>query len=160
LEREKGESKIAGIEAMRSLKVIFTLRYREWEKLFKVAIIGAIGAVFQYLVFNLLRLRMEPHYAIAISVEVAIVSNFLLNNVWTFRDNRFTFEDAKIIISKFVQFNVFSLGSFTVQTLLMKFGVQAFGRGFFIENGLMAVGILLGLIINYLVYTKIIWRKS
>jgi len=160
LERDKGESKIAGSEAMRSLKVIFTLRYREWEKFIKVCVVGAIGLLVQTLVFNVLRLKIAPQFANAVGVEFAIISNFLINNVWTFEKEKIPFSDFKRLLPKFAQFNLVSFGSLAIQFVVMTAGVKFLGRGFFIENGLNVFGVLLGLIWNFIMYTKLIWRKK
>lgn len=160
LERDKGESKINGSEAMRSLKVIFILRYREWEKLIKVCVVGAIGFFVQALFFNLLRLTLAPQFANAIAVEAAIISNFVINNVWTFSGEKIPFTNLKKLLPKFAQFNLVSMGSLIIQFIVMTIGIKVLGRGFWIENGLNVVGVLIGLIWNFIMYTKLIWKKN
>lgn len=160
LERDKGESKIAGAEALRSLKVIFILRYRAWEKLIKVAVVGFIGFLVQALVYNSLRLglKIDPGIATPIGVEAAIISNFIINNIWTFSADKIPFTNLKKLLPKFFMFNLTSMGSLLIQTAIVKGGTLVLGEGFFIENGLLVVGILVGLVWNYIMYTKVIWK--
>lgn len=158
LERDKGESKIAGAEAARSLKVIFTLRYREWEKFLKVCVVGGIGMLVDVGFFNLFRLFLPPQVATVFSTELAIVSNFVINNIWTFEREKIPFSNIKLLGSKFLQFNLVSLGSVLIQFVVMTLGVKFLGRGFLVENSLKLVGILIGLAWNFVMYTKVIWH--
>jgi len=172
VEREKGKSKITKKTLQESMRVVLTLRYRENEKFFKVCVIGLIGFVIQSTGFNILRLTgMEPWWANTIAVEFAIISNYLLNNFWTFSAQRIglkeliTLKIASLSIKinaffyKFILMNAVSLGSILIQAVLIYLGVRAFGKGFWIENGLMIAGILIGLIWNFTMYKKVIWKK-
>jgi len=160
IDRSKGKSKFPRNNIIDSLRVVFTLRLKEQEKLIKVMIVGSIGAVIQFLIFNLLRLRLAPEYANTIAVEVAVISNFTINNFWTFKKEKIHFRELKKLISKFIQFNLVSLGSIIIQFFTLKIGVSLLGRSLIIENLLVAAGILLGLIWNYIMYTRLIWKSK
>lgn len=89
----------------------------------------------------------------AVGAEFAIVSNFFLNNHWTFRHRKI---GNNQIVVKFLQFNGTSLGALVIQagmvalgTLLM--GVTAY-RSFYV------LGVGLGLIWNYFMYSRVIWK--
>lgn len=133
------------------------IRAEKSARFLKVAVVGAIGAVVQFTIFNILRLMMLPEYAIALAVEVAIISNFTLNNLWSFKDKKISFGDWKFF-RKFLQFNFLSFGSLLIQFLVMKIGVFALGRSFLWENFLAALGILLGLVWNYFAYSRFVWK--
>ena len=60
---------------------------------------------------------------------------------------------------RFVKFNILSLGSIVIQNLVLFFGIRILGQTLLIENGLVLLGIILGLIWNYLMYTKVVWKK-
>jgi len=95
IDRAKGKSKFPKNNVMDSLRVVFTLRYRENEKFLKVCVVGVIGLVIQLTIFNILRIVMlNPFRSVnlfgfllvlpvhtLISVELAIISNFIINNV-------------------------------------------------------------------------------
>jgi len=63
---------------------------REQKRFAKFAIVGAIGTVVDYSVFNLFAylLGLEEVIAQGISFTAAVTSNFILNRAWTFRDSR------------------------------------------------------------------------
>ena len=62
----------------------------EFTRFFKFAIVGAIGAVVDFGVLNLLVLvaGMPKEYANLVSVSCAIISNFTWNRFWTFPESR------------------------------------------------------------------------
>ncbi len=135
------------------------IRFEKSIRFFKVAVVGAIGAGIQFVIFNILRLTFNPEYAIVLAVEAAIVSNFLLNNFWSFKDKKIKFKGTRVL-GKFLQFNLLSLGSLIIQFLVMKIGVFLLGRSFIGENFLAALGILLGLFWNYFAYSHFVWKTK
>ena len=60
---------------------------------------------------------------------------------------------------RFVKFNILSLGSIIIQNLVLLGGIKLLGQSFWIENALIIIGIIFGLIWNYLMYTKVVWKK-
>lgn len=160
VDRSQGRSKFPRNNIIDSLRVVFSLRLRDSRKFIQVAVVGFIGSIVQFIIFNLLRLSFSPEYANVFAVEAAVISNFSLNNLWTFKANRIPVKQAKKLIIKFLQFNLASMGSIIIQFLVLKIGVNLLGRSFLIENSLVAVGILLGLVWNYLMYTRWIWKKK
>jgi len=160
IDRTKGKTKFPKNNIIDSLRVVFTLRWRKSEKFLKVCVVGFMGAVVQFSIFNVLRLRLKPEWANAIAVEIAVICNFIVNNIWTFKEEKIKFNQLKKLASKFLQFNLVSMGSITIQFIVMKAGVAMFGRSFILENLLVMIGILIGLIWNYTMYTKLIWKKK
>lgn len=158
--RTLGESKISGQTASDILRTVILLRLKESEKLIKVLIVGSIGAVIQFSFFNLLRTTFSPEYANALAVEMAVIANFIINNAWTFKAEKIKASKLTQLLSKFAQFNLVSLGSILIQFIVLKVGVGLFGRSLIIENLLVAAGILLGLIWNFTMYTKVIWKSK
>lgn len=63
---------------------------REQKRFAKFAIVGSIGTVVDYLVFNIgaFLLGFPELYAQGISFVAAVASNFILNRNWTFKDAR------------------------------------------------------------------------
>ncbi len=159
IDRTKGKSKFPKNNVMDSLRVVFTLRLRESQRFLKVCVVGFIGAVIQFTIFNFLRVSLSPEIANTIAVEFAIIANFLINNLWTFKDAKIEFRLSKLI-GKFAQFNLVSLGSIIIQFTVMWIGTRLLGRSFLLENGLVMIGILIGLVWNYTMYTKLIWKKK
>jgi dolichol-phosphate mannosyltransferase len=160
IDRSKGKSKFPTNNVRDSLLLCFRLRWRDSKQFLQVCVVGGIGAVVQFSFFNLLRNSFDPAFANAIAVEFAVISNFVINNVWTFKEDKIAFSKAGKLLGKFLVFNLVSLGSIFIQFVVMKLGVGILGRGFLIENGLVMVGILIGLVWNFTMYKKVVWKKK
>ena len=126
-------------------------------------IVGGIGFIVQFITFRLLRgADLRPALATALSAEVAIVSNFIWNNSWTFADQKiFT---VKQILIKFFQFNLTSLGSIIIQAIISEIGTRTLGIrylafGINTDDVYLMIGILVGLFWNYTMYKLVIWKK-
>ncbi len=160
IDRTEGKSKFPKNNVIDSLRVVFTLRWQESQKFLKVCLVGFVGTVIQLTIFNVLRSMLQPEFANLIAVEVAVVSNFTINNLWTFKDSKIKANQLGKLLAKFLQFNLVSLGSILIQFLVVKIGVSILGRSLILENFLVIIGILIGLIWNYTMYTKIIWKNK
>ena len=124
----------------------------------KVALIGIFGALVQFIVYTAIRLSFSfsPQLSTALSAELAIISNFYLNHHWAFKDR----QDSGPLFSKFLSFNVLSIGSPIIQILTVHLGVTTFGEGLVYEWVFLSAGLLLGLIWNYISYSRIVWREK
>jgi len=156
--RTLGESKISGQTASDILKTVIFLRFKQNEKLIKVMIVGGVGTIIQMVFFNIFRLKMHLSLAQNLAIELAVVSNFTLNNIWTFKDHKFSIKEFFKLVAGFVKFNLASIGSIIIQNVILLLGIKLLGRSFLIENSLVVVGILIGLIWNYLMYTRVVWK--
>jgi putative flippase GtrA len=63
---------------------------KERNRFFKFALVGALGAVIDFIVMNLLShfTAMSLVYAGTISISCAVISNFALNRFWTYPESR------------------------------------------------------------------------
>ena len=88
---------------------------KERNRFVKFAIVGAIGAVVDFGIFNLLTqfTKIAPVVASVLSFCAAVVSNFLLNRYWTYPDSR-----TKRLRRQLVQFGVVSLIGLGIRTPL------------------------------------------
>ena len=69
--------------------MILVKNQRERTRFIRFVIVGIIGTVVDFIVFNLLLvLGLEEHLAQALSFTVAVFSNFTWNRVWTYPDSR------------------------------------------------------------------------
>ena len=195
VDRKIGQSKLGSEYIKNTLLYIFKARFDEiiGSRVFKFVITGGVGTLVQLASFALLRATVfsgESWLQVAnfISIELAIISNFIINGLWTFGDRRL---DKKQLLPKFLQFNLGSAGSVVIQLLIMQLFVSLWGQGALwawehcgdcqLPSGVMTnsicrqctmiftlskenlyqlVGIFLGLFINYFIYNKIIWKKQ
>lgn len=86
---------------------------RERSRFLRFAVVGIIGAVVDFGVFNLLTsfLRVRPVYASMLSFAAAVCSNFIWNRYWTYPDSR-----SKRISQQIVQFAIISVIGLAIRT--------------------------------------------
>lgn len=158
-DRRFGHSKIAPSEYIRDV-VAFVLRQRIKRAIYgpflKVCIVGTIGFIINTVVLEtLVAAGLHPSIGSAAGAELAIVSNFLLNNTWSFQHRKIT---GLRIVKKFVQFNTTSVGAIILQAGTVAIGTFLFGiptyRFFYL------IGVGLGLFWNYAMYSRVIWRRT
>lgn len=164
-DRKKGVSKINAIEYMlNSLAYIF-----QNSGFIKYVIVGLIGFAvdfgFAYLLINTLGLN-KPLSNI-LSAEIAIISNFFLNNFWSFRHKMIQGGVASYL-KKFALFNGVSSVSLLIQgggmyLALLLLGDRLLQLPFLnIQSWIVyKVFIIAGIVIpySYVMYNKFIWKK-
>lgn len=153
------------------------------EHFLKFLVVGSIGFIINttVLIFGV-RSGFRPSIAGPLGAEIAIISNFLLNNFWTFSDKTITSWD--VLPSKFLTFNILSLSSVIIQFIFLKTGEKIFGLSEFkkplsevihlqkLVPGVLVklnkklttymvfymAGVGVGLIVNFIIYSQIIWK--
>jgi dolichol-phosphate mannosyltransferase len=167
IDRSYGKSKLGTEYIKNTLFYIFKVRIREIlsMRFIRFGIVGLFGAVIQLSALTLFRSFIPFSLANLLAIEVAIVSNFIWNNVWTFADRKLK---ATQIPGKFVQFNLASAGSIVIQEIVVIGGELLIGLEYLFNVGIVKVdtgllfaitGILLGMIWNYFAYNRIVWNK-
>lgn len=157
-DRAGGTSKFEPGTAVEVLWACIKTRLHDEEtaRFIRFGIVGSIGYV-----INALFLAILPHYigiepfVWALATEAAIISNFTLNNVWTFRKEQVK-GNAKIM-SKFLHFNATSAGALVIQTVLGSVAVWMFGPEY--RQLILPVTTLLAVVpYNWHMYRKYIWK--
>lgn len=160
--RTSGESKIIKNEMQETLRVIFKLQMQnpKIRRFIKFGIVGSTGLTIQttfFEVFGVFTNLLSPSVATALGGELAIISNFILNNAWTFKEHKVS-GTRKLL--KFVQFNLSSLLALTIQFIILSIG-QYVAKGDKLIIQIFYFGaILIILVINFYVYNKFIWKTS
>ncbi len=158
--RETGISKYMTNEIIESLKVIllFQLHNPKIKQFIKFGIVGFIGYVFNAVgLYFFTKWNFPGWLAWALAVEIAIVSNFTWNNLWTFREKQI--HGLIRTILKFIQFNLTSIGALLIQTMFGSLSDQLFGIEYR-QYALPVIIVFFVLPYNYLMYTLVIWRKK
>lgn len=147
---------------MPSLCLFFRYSVTEFKGYSKVCLVGLVGMVIQFTGFNLLRHFILPQYANAIATELAIISNFILNNSYSFKQHKvsYTSDGFRGILKKGLYFNSVSLLSLLIQFVVVTIGVHFFQRGILLENVYVFIGIIIGSLVNYFFYSRLIWKKK
>ena len=180
IDRTVGQSKIGPEYMKNTLEFIIKMRLTtlSQNRVLKFASVGLFGALIQVISLQIWRAALglvistsqENRFMIAnlLAIETAVVSNFMLNNAWTFTDVKLK---PSQVPAKFLAFNLSSIGSIVIQMVVAAIGTSIIGiRPLFnvpfleyeIDSGLLFVvtGILLGMIWNYFAYTRLIWKTK
>lgn len=191
-ERTEGSSKIERRDLFDSFIVVMKLRIRDSARFIKFLVTGGTGFATQIIIQEgsiyiglaavmaafLLPLEqsllgvndlegLSHTVGAALGAEAAILSNFLINNFWTFEDTRKLKEKSPFFI-RLLKFNGFSLLSISLQTLAVYLGERFIGPEMNLANYTVPtrIAILFPTIIfiviplNYLIYNKLIWKTQ
>jgi len=154
--RRKEKSKFNPAEMISTFKVAIILAVRDKQRFIKFAVVGFTGYLINATVLEVFyRLGFTPAISAAIGAEFAIMSNFTLNNFWTFKEKKIT--GIKNVILKFGQFNLTSIGAIILQAAVVGGLSRFFGEQ--LRQFYLIVAILFFVIpYNYTVYNIFIWR--
>lgn len=192
-DRVLGRSKIAPLEYIIDLlKYVISARILELKRFIKFLIVGGTGFVLQistqeisvrsgfaqiiaFIISPIIFSFTQHHGMIAIrdavgggfGAETAVISNFMFNNFWTFKDARKLKEKSPFII-RLLKFNLTSFGSIFLQATSIWLFVRLLGEhiaflSYVIPTRVVVVIptiIFLVIPLNYFVYNKIIWKTQ
>jgi len=145
--RLAGESKMKANEIIDYVKQLIMLSDYRTFKFIAVGVSGVfVNLGLLWLLVSLINL--SEFLAAIISIEASILSNFFLNDFWTFKDRR-----RGKFIYRLIKCHGSALGpvvNYAVYVLLF-----AIGLNYIIADG---VGILFGFVANYLFSEMVVWR--
>ena len=159
IDRRFGRSKIAPLEYILSIiSFVLSSRYIALMKgsFPRFAVVGAIGFLINTVILEfLVKSGFHPAIGSATGAEFAIVSNFILNNTWTFHHRKIR---GLALLPKFVQFNVAAFGGLSIQSGTVFIGTHITGLDTYFLWYMLGVSI--GLVWNYLMYSRVIWKSK
>jgi dolichol-phosphate mannosyltransferase len=131
-----------------------------WEELGKIirfAIVGCSGILVNMGLLWLLTGIAGVYYLVSsiVAIEVSIISNFLLNDHWTF--GKGGGHRARPISSRFALFQLVSIGGAAINWLVL-FLLTEFGGVYYLASNM--AGILAAFIWNYLVNRHLTWKRG
>lgn len=156
IDRQYGVSKINTFQYMfQTLFYVFT-----HSSFIRYVIVGVTGAVIDFgLSYIFIEKVMTTIWlATLISTESAIISNFLLNNFWSFSHKKLE-GTAGAISKKFLNFNLISSGAILIQTV----GIHTLSTIFGEQLWFVYKFFILAFIVipySYILYNKIIWKSK
>ncbi|MDQ3239598.1 MAG: glycosyltransferase [bacterium] len=171
VDRRAGRSKINTALYIREL-LLFALkiRLRKSKQFLKFVIVGSTGFIintFGLIIFHKV-FHLSESFSASLGAEIAIISNFLLNNYWTFKHIKTNNQGIWGRFVKFLKFNLSSFGAIAIQFVLLELGRRyitpnlpisdTLKREVYLVYYIFAVG--LGLIYNYIMYSRVIWKKQ
>jgi dolichol-phosphate mannosyltransferase len=155
--RSHGESKLSSRQQIEYLRHIYSLMRRTGEtwRIIKFCLVGISGIfVNEGLLWILAQLAGLPLViASPISIECSIISNFTLNNFFTFHDRRSL--ALKSTLYRLLKFNLVSLGGLAINLGVLLFFTHVIGVYYLVAN---LFGIVVAFIWNYILSTWWTWR--
>ncbi len=146
--RVRGKSKLGAAEILNYLIHVLNLM----PDYLKFASVGALGTLVNLGTLALLRYVVGIHHYIAsaVAIEVSVIHNFTLNDLWTFRESR--------VGNPLMRLLKFHLTSLTA--ILIQYVTSVITYTYLIRESIVAqlIGILLGYVVNYLASRTFVWR--
>lgn len=125
----------------------------------KFVIVGFIGFAIDFGISYMFieKFRSAVWLGTIISTESAIVSNFFLNNYWSFAHKKL---ESKLVsfIPNFLKFNLVSSGSILIQTLGVQLAANFFGKKIWYLYKIIII-VLVIIPYSYILYNKFIWKE-
>lgn len=152
------KSKFNTKETIASLKVTLIIAIKDKAKLIKFGTVGFTGFLVNFMFLRVFRsLGFSETLSWALSTELAIVNNYIFNNIWTFRESKIA--GLGKTISKFMQFNATSAGALVIQSIFGPLGVKLVGVQY---DALVLAFVVVFLVLpyNYFMYNRVIWKTK
>ena len=120
----------------------------------KYALVAVSGIFVNYSILFLLYGYFGIYYLIAatIAIESSIISNFILNNIWTFRDRG----RKESIIFKFFKFNLICFGGLLINISILALLKENFSFNVYVAELFRILG---GFLWNFSLSNFWAWKK-
>jgi len=131
--------------------------WREWKKLIKFGLVGLSGIFVNMGI--LIFLKEYAGFSIPVAslfaIELSILSNFLLNDVWTFRDT----QNHKLSRwwHRLLSFQVVSVGGALINFVILNVLTYIVGIDYRVAN---ILGILIAFGWNFILNRNVTWMKA
>lgn len=155
--RDRGDSKMEKNNFFDSLRVVLSIRISENLSFFKFATVGVVGVISDTSLFNIFRLTFAGNIASLLSGFISMTITFILNNNWSFGENKLS--SKKDFLKSAPIYYISSAIPIVFRSWLISYANTTFGNTFIVSNLAFVLGILVGLIWNFTVYSRIIWKK-
>ncbi len=153
--RSGGESKLSSRQQIEYLKQLYTLMKQKGELLrfLKFCAVGLSGVLVNEGLLWLLTEIAGLYYRLsgALSYEASIISNFVLNDYFTFPDRR----SKEPFWKRLLKFNAVSLGGWAINQGTLWFFTEIVGFHYLVSN---LIGIAIATMWNYVINTWWTWK--
>lgn len=160
-ERQAGESKVTWKQYLEYLQHLIRLRLSLSSRFIQFCLVGLTGVVLD---MGLLFLLSDPSMLAwpltrskIIASELAIINNFLWNDLWTFGDITRRQPSRKQQLKRFIKFNLICLAGLVLNVILLNIFFNFFGMNRYLAN-FCAIAIVT--FWNFWVNLKLSWRVT
>lgn len=156
--RTQEKSKFNWKEMVSTFKLAIILGIIDKQRFIKFGIVGGTGFIVNYIGLEILkRIGLSTYLSTLLATEAAIISNFIFNNIWTFKDKIIT--SLKDLIVQFFKFNLSSLFAVIVQPFIVTGAVKLLGDTSWVHLGALLFALFFVVMpYNYIVYNLVIWK--
>ncbi len=128
----------------------------EFRRFLKFAVVGGSGVIVNLGLLWFLKEVLGIYYllAAAASIEVSIITNFILNEYWTFRDMR---QNDVGILKRGVKFNIVSVVGMAINITVLYLFTDLAGL-YYMHSEIL--GIIAAFLWNYFVNLAWTWRQK
>ncbi|MBN1162284.1 glycosyltransferase family 2 protein [Patescibacteria group bacterium] len=158
--RNRGDSKMEQDNAIDTLRIILYLRYKDSESFIRFCVVGFVGFFTDMGIANVLYSFsfFPPNVSATTSALIATFVTYYLNNMWSFSDRKIV--DFRKTLKSLVVYYVSSSVPIIFRFWFVAYITGQFADNFALYNFSILVSIIIGLVWNYTIYSKIIWRRS
>ena len=130
--------------------------WREWKKVFKFGIVGLSGIVVNLVLLQaFLMAGLSGYIALFFAIAIAILNNFLWNDLWTFRTSSRRADTS--MWQRLGFFYVISAGGAAINYGIALLLIQGIGMNIFLSD---LIGILVGFSWNFLINRRMTWGRK
>jgi len=123
-----------------------------WRRFVKFNVVGLTGIVVnEGLLILLASSGVYYVYASAVAIEISIISNFILNDLWTFRDRRHGH-----VLTRLLKFNGLMLVGLVVNLAILYAGTYYLAVNYALSN---LAGIAVAFVVRYWLSVRYAWIK-
>ncbi len=171
-ERTEGESKVTWKQYVDYIQHLIRLRLSTGRigkmsqkvnfpvgRFLRFGAVGLSGVFVDLTIFHLMRtvINLGLTRSTILSAEVAILNNFLWNDLWTFGDISRKQTGKRQRFKRFLKFNIVCLAGIIIQTLVVNFLYNNLGMNQYIAK---LIAIAVATIWNFWVNLKLSWRVT
>lgn len=167
-ERQEGESKVTWKQYVEYIGHLVRLRFARWPvaRFFRFGAVGFSGVFVDMAILYLLSDPSTLGWGLTrskiIASELAIVNNFLWNDLWTFGDISSQQRGLRKRVKRFVKFNIICLAGLVLNVLLLNLlfnvlGFQYLPYGRYLANLIAIAAVTFW---NFWINLKLSWRVT
>jgi dolichol-phosphate mannosyltransferase len=152
--RKYGTSKLAFRDQLEFLINLVRIRFHKSKEFFNFCVVGTSG-VFVNMGLLLILTRwfgLLLEYASPIAIEISIISNFVLNNIWTFRERAV----RTLLLKRLIRFHLVAFSAGVVNYIMLLSLYYGAGMIDVIAN---LIGIAAATVVNYILNSRWTWKK-
>ncbi|MEG5062542.1 glycosyltransferase [Microcoleus sp. B3-A4] len=160
-ERQEGDSKVTWKQYIEYLQHLLRLRFARWPmgKFLRFGIVGFSGVFVNmgvlYVLFDILGLGLTR--SLIVAGELAIISNFLWNDLWTFGDISKRQPGSRQRLKRLLKFNTICLMGLILNVLLVNLMFNILGMNKYLANLIAIATVTLW---NFWINMKLSWRVT